>query len=421
MVIPVISPHGAPVTCALPREPGWFPVIAPVLWPEGRIPISVLLDDCVPCRNPAWYEFPEQGHRADVPNGFVDQFAAMIARTGAAGKFSVVPCPGGQGRIDQELPGVDPDDIAYFVRLVRDKISPRWDVSPELLTHNRAMNLATMQLSDQREDVWAAGQNEATLRDYIAHALRILHNVGLAPNGVTSPWAFGQEVEEAYRSAIATALRLVCGIKSGWYFLHVEPEARHVAPRVVRLDRQHGTSLVSVASGCGHDFAWETQEGRPPDVDLLLSADGLRGRLTTLIAAGSPVTFHTHWQSLFSNGTGAGLTALEEVCTRINRLWGERIRWTSAAELATYATAAQATRVHVHEIEQRLSFSAPVTCRSFTVQLPCLNPPRAISCDGVALSQLPAEAPLVEGCWRRSGSSVVACLDLRDGMELTWQ
>ena len=391
-----------------------------VLWPQDRVPVSMLLDDCIPCRNPAWYEFPEEGHRADIPNSFVEQFAAVAERTGVAGKFSVVPCPGGQGRVDQGLPGVDAEDIAQFLRVVRERIAPRLDVSPELLTHNRAMDLGTMQLLSEREDRWAASQNEASLTAYVTWALQILCNAGLAPTGVTSPWAFGQEVETAYQRAIAT-LRAVCGVALGWYFLHVEGQAMHVVPQVVSLDRRSAAGLVSIASGCEHDFSWETQAGLPADPDLLISADGTRGRLAELIAAKSPATFHTHWQALFSNGSGAGLAALEEVCTRVNRHWGGRIRWTSASELSTYAAAAEATRVDCGSLHRHLRFRAPIPCNEFTFRLPLAAGVRVIRIDGKVMAPVFSRTPLAEGSWRRDGQGVVVCMALRDGTELAWQ
>src|SRR5437588_11101858 len=76
-----------------------------IRWPGNRVPATVLLDDPTPCRNPAWYEYPEAGHVAAVPNSFTERFADLIDRTGAAGKFSVVPCPGAPGRIDEGMPG----------------------------------------------------------------------------------------------------------------------------------------------------------------------------------------------------------------------------------------------------------------------------------------------------------------------------
>ncbi len=137
-------------------------------WPGLRLPVTVLLDDPAPCRNPAWYEFPEQGNVAVVPNSFTEEFADLVDRTGAAGKFSVVPCPGAQGRIDEGMPGISDEEMAGFLRLVRERIAPRWDISPEMLTHNKALDLATMQPLPEREDVWAARQDERILTPYIA-------------------------------------------------------------------------------------------------------------------------------------------------------------------------------------------------------------------------------------------------------------
>jgi len=398
-------------------------------WPTGRIPVTLLLDDPTPCRNPAWYEFPDEGHAAVVPNGFTERFADLIERTGAAGKFSVVPCPGAQGRIDESMPGVGDEEMAGFLRVVRERIAPRWDISPELLTHNRALDLATMRPLPEREDVWAARQDEVTLTAYIARALHILRNVGLAPNGVTSPWSLGIEVEVAYGAAVSAALREVCGVGLGWYFLHLDAGAPTVLPRVARLNPDDGTALVSIVSGSpangagGYDFAWRTQAGEPAEPDSLLTADGASGRLAELFANGGPVVFHTHWQSLFSNGSGAGLDALGEVFERVNRAWGPRIRWSSARELATYCAARAATRFTTDDGGRRLSVTAPVACPAFTFTLPWPAGATALLLDGAPLDRLDGVSPLLhEGSWcGGAGGAALACLPLRDGLECVWR
>jgi hypothetical protein len=396
-----------------------------VRWPGNRLPVTVLLDDPTPCRNPAWYEYPDQGHVEVVPNSFTARFADLIDRTGAAGKFSVIPCPGAKGRIDQGAPGLSDEELAGFISLVRERIAPRWDISPELMTHNKAIDLATMQPLAEREDVWAAHQDEAALTAYISLALQILRNVGLKPNGVTSPWALGKEVEDAYTRAIEAALRDVCGVRLGWYFLHVESHAPEVPPKVRRLNREQGTALVSIASASpeissGHDFAWRTQFNEPAEIDPLLTADGRGGRLAELFNHGSPIAFHTHWQSLFSNGTGAGLEALEEVCNRINRVWENRIRWTSARELAVYAAAREATTIDLATGGRRLTFSAPFGCFELTVEIPIPEGAIQLSVNGSRLEQLEdGDAPLPEGTCRRTGDRALVCMALRDGIELT--
>jgi hypothetical protein len=46
------------------------------------------------------------------------------------------------------------------------------------------------------------------------------------------------------------------------------------------------------------------------NIDRVLSADGRTGRLRELIESGSPAVLLTHWQSLYTQGTGLGLVGL---------------------------------------------------------------------------------------------------------------
>jgi hypothetical protein len=394
-------------------------------WPGNRLPVTILLDDPTPCRNPAWHEFPEKGYVAVVPNSFTERFADLMDQTGAAGKFSVIPCPGARGRLDEGLPGVSDEDLAEFLRIVRDRIAPRWDLCPEMLSHNKALDLETMQPLDEREDVWASHQNESTLRPYISLGLQILRNVGLEPNGVTSPWQFGIEVEEDYARAIVTALREVCGVRVGWYFTHVDSTSPVVEPRVMHLDPAEGTALVSLVSAApeigpgGHDFVWNTQHGEPPATDSLLTADGASGRLAELFAHGGPLLFHTHWQSLFSNGSGAGLDGLHDLCERINRTWGDRIRWMPARELALYCAVRAAVHAETMDDGRRLTLRSPFTCPDFTFSFPVPKETLEISADGTPLREVSSEEPtLREGTWQRRDGTATVCLRLQGGMQV---
>jgi hypothetical protein len=355
------------------------------------------------------------------------RFIDSMDRLGVAGKFSVVPCPGARGCIDNRLPGVSEDELNQFLVLVRDRISRRWDVSPELITHNKALDLQTMLPLDEREDVWASHQNEATLTPYISRALQMLKNVGLEPNGVTSPWYFGSEVEDDYVRAIVTSLREVCGVRVGWYFLHADMESPVVPPRVMYLNREDSTALVAIVSGVlemapgYYDFAWPTQYGKPAIIDTHLTPDGKGGRLAELFANRSPVAFHTHWQSLFSNGTGAGLDALIQLCERINRYWGDQAYWLSAHELAVYAAAREAIKATTTSDGTALAFDAPIECPRFTISLP-IPKGRAEPVVGETPLERCREGDLLrEGTWRDVGGSALLCFALRDGVELAWR
>jgi hypothetical protein len=396
-----------------------------ILWPGGRVPVSVLLDDPTPCRNPMWYEFPSAGHVKEVPNSFTERFAGVIARSGARGKFSVVPCPGGQGRLDEGVPDLPAEEMHAWLKIVNDRISPTWSVGPEMITHNRAYDMKTGGLQDDREDAWGSRQDASTLTPYISLALTILRNVGLEPSGVTSPWSFGIEVEDAYNTATAAALREVCGVLVGWYFLHVDSASGAVPPRVRRLDVERRTSLISLVScsrdAAGHaDFAWMTQFGGDAVTDSVLTRDGTGGRLAELFPAGEPMIFHTHWQSMFSNGRGTGLDGLEEVFNRINGLWGERIIWMSARELALYTTARAATTIERTPDGQGIQVHAPFACSEFTIRTTSTAPVAHVEVNGRPLDEARPDETLHEGAWKADGSDIVACFRLADGDVLTW-
>jgi hypothetical protein len=390
------------------------------------VPVSVLLDDPTPCRNPLWYEGHKAGRVAEIPNSFTAHFADVIERHGARGKFSVVPCPGGQGRLDQGVPGVSDEDLQSFLRIVRERIEPTWSTGPEMMTHNRAYDLATGGLLREREDAWGDHQTVETLTPYISLALQILRNVGLEPTGVTSPWRFAIKVEDAYNDATVAALRDVCGVRVGWYFLHDDSVSPAVPPVVRRCDSAKGEALVSLVSAsrdaAGHaDFAWRTQFGEPARVDSVLSADGLSGRLTELFPHGEPMVFHTHWQSLWSNGTGAGLAALEEVFDRINRTWGEQVRWMSARELAEYAAAKAAVKMTTRDEDRGIDFVAPFPARNFTARIPRPDGAQTLQLNGQELMAVGADEMLGEGTWRPDGRSAVVTFSLSDGAALRWR
>jgi hypothetical protein len=45
----------------------------------------------------------------------------------------------------------------------------------------------------------------------------------------------------------------------------------------------------------------------------------------------------THWPSLYSDGTRAGLWGLELLLHRLRKVYGSRLRWMSCIELAEQA------------------------------------------------------------------------------------
>ena len=67
--------------------------------------------------------------------------------------------------------------------------------------------------------------------------------------------------------------------------------------------------------------------------DELITEDGTEGEIIRVLENGSYPVLITHWQSLFSNGLGTGLRALNEVGRRIQTHLSDRVEWKSFEEL----------------------------------------------------------------------------------------
>ena len=319
------------------------------------VPISLIIDDPAPLVNVYFWHAAGAQHTdspklktgetvaRDVPVDFMRAFADVIERHGIRGKFSVLPYPAGLGKIGTGWPGCDRRALRQWIEVARRRVMPLMDITPEVLTHAKALDLATMTLLDEDERQWATHQTAATMTPYIATALRWLNEVGLEATGVTSPWDFGAKTEPAYQRAVFDAMREVNGRDRTWYFLHIGLEGTRFLSSVVL--REGGGWLVSIVSQ-GDDYAWQTMDTLEESAEYVnstadkwVTADGRGGRLAQLFHAGTPVVFHTHWQSLYSNGRRTGLRVLDEVGRRIASAWGEQAEWTKCSDLAEQVAA----------------------------------------------------------------------------------
>ena len=86
-------------------------------------------------------------------------------------------------------PGCDEAKLTRQIDLVTYRVTPYMDITPEILTHARALDLETITPPSMNERNWAEEQTATIMTPYIARALKILQRVGLSPTGVTSPWA----------------------------------------------------------------------------------------------------------------------------------------------------------------------------------------------------------------------------------------
>lgn len=130
------------------------------------ITMSLLVDDGAPV-NPMFFHDPPYAHPLLMPNALARDFADVCEEYGVRGKFSVLPMPCCLGSIEEGLNHVPPRHLAGFLKTVRERIAPRFDMTPEILTHLAAYRL-TGGFRHVYEDEWVAGATVEEMTDYIA-------------------------------------------------------------------------------------------------------------------------------------------------------------------------------------------------------------------------------------------------------------
>ena len=175
----------------------------------------------------------------------------------------------------------DPAGTRAWLDTARRRLGGRFDFSPEMLTHDLAVDLGTGRPLAESEHAWSQHQDRQTLTPYLAHALRLLRRADVFCTGVTSPWSFGIQVEPEYQAAIAAAQREVNERDVSWYFLHTRHDRARTRPWVALAEGP--ARLVAIASTVP-DVWWQTIDSPRTDrawietvADQVLTADG-RGR-----------------------------------------------------------------------------------------------------------------------------------------------
>jgi hypothetical protein len=307
---------------------------------SGKIPFSLIIDDGSPV-DPLFYELPGYETPFLVPAEFTRRVADTFDRFDLRGKLTIIPMPSCLGRIDKSLKRVPQDHLDAFLKIVRERIAPRFDITPEFLTHLRAYNLKTGDYQHIYEDVWITHAPLEEIVQYFTLAFQILQNVGLNSNGITSPWVSGIDVEKKYAQALGDAQWNVFKRKLTWYFLY---STSWEPPRPLSVEYEspeRGQSVVSVPANFA-DLFWsmerptraERQKFIGDNIDRVLSADGRTGRIRQLVESGHPVVLLTHWQSLYTQGTGLGLEGLTALAERIHKVFGNGMEWISCSERA---------------------------------------------------------------------------------------
>lgn len=391
-----------------------------------RVPLSIIIDDSTVLVNLNYFWMRDrnpvdsQGRRwEDVPvvhpESFTREFAEWCLDNGVRGKFSIVPCPAALGRIDEGLPLFSKAQQDSWLQMCREVIVPAFDITPEMITHSFVVDLETFQPVESR--IWEQYEwetlpidQEELVIDYIATACRILGNVGLTPEGVTSPGGFGGRTLEFYAKVAGLAIREATGNPTPYFFKRFSGDNIVETP-VWYADRDDGTAVGEILATTGDWTGSWTGYGEV-SADNYITENLQGGRIPALVDADVPVVFCSHWQGFYGlhNDDRRGFKTLKTVVRRLKELdpKGERMQWRKCSEITNYACAKEMAEISVQG--QTIKLDLPVVVPDFTLCLTDVEP-RKISVDGKPLAQAPTRASFKSGTFMESRDGYLVAFD----------
>jgi hypothetical protein len=272
-----------------------------------------------------------------IPNAFLKKVADWMVKEGIKGKTTLLPCPGGYGYLDGPVKNYSEDQRKELINIFKKDFSKNFDITPEILTHTMGMDLKTGQLTNMPEYKYVATLNEEQLTDYFAKALQVLKNVGIVAPGITQCNSYTGDFG-LYSRAVLAAEKRVNNISRTFYFNDAEADKKKVDSKVMINDGKN--SVVSVVSAIRADEPfWYALygEGDPQQLaDYFISADGKSGRFIDLLSTNSPIVFHAHGQTLYSNGAEIGFKSLQEVIKRTKKYLGDKVVWMKVSEFSEW-------------------------------------------------------------------------------------
>ncbi len=409
-----------------------------VLNPRARVPVSLIIDDSTCLVNLAHFGMPQFAQTfperesyqkpwktwpREIPDAFVRKFGEWCAEQGVKGKYSIVPYPACVGWVDRYLPGWSHRELRESVDLVRELMLPNWDIHPEMVSHTRVINTKTGRpFEDCSEQFmenwrWTDGKSVDELADYMSYALRILKNLDLPCEGVTTPGGFGNRVLPELSQATLQSCRDVYNTEIPHYFRHLYTDDQSVAPRVeyaAGLDTANPECVVSII-GCTGDWFGGWDGDTPGDVDRFITADLSQGRMVDVIERGEPAVMVCHWPGIYYNGQELGYRIFQEVVQRLHRRYDSLI-WMKLTEISRYWAAKELTRIatSLNGIELNAPFAAP----DFTVRIPTSSGGAVrIVRDGEVkeMRKVGRISDLESGTWCREDQGTTVCFDLEKG------
>jgi hypothetical protein len=359
----------------------------------------------------------------EIPDAFVRKFAGWCREHGVKGKYSIVPYPACVGWLDRDLPGWSHQELLDSLDLVRREITPDWDIHPEMVSHTWVIDTKTGRPYPERSPRfmenwdWTTGKSADQLADYMAYALRILKNLGLPCEGITTPGGFASAVLPELAEGTLQACRDVYQTEVPHYFRHAFTGPQSVAPRVeyaAGLDGQDPRCVVSIVA-CTDDWLGGWDATSPGSADRLITADLQKGRMVEVIGRGEPALIACHWPGIYYNGQEVGWRIFQETVRRLHARYDHLI-WMTLSEIARYWAAKELTRIERRGGE--IMLNAPFACPAFTLAVGARGdavPKLTAAEKPQSLARMARALDLKPGTWTRGKDGLVVCLDLPKG------
>jgi hypothetical protein len=395
--------------------------------PNLRHPISMIVDDGL-------MRIAKRVSEGGVPRSFVEEVGAWYTQNGVKGKFSIIPCVPGQGDIVEGFKdNITKEELAAWLRIIKDKIVPLNDIHSEILTHGRALDVKTGKILEPAIDEWAytTKLNKEDLAAYMAFSFEMLKKAGFVANGVTQPCWYKGDQARVYTPAVLAALKRVNDIKFAHYFIDVDGKSAKVLPKIMFLDKANKEAVVSVVAACDEPMYPypETLKGKvygsvSKMADYFVTVDGTGGRFRDLMKTDSYLIWYTHWGSMtcvYSDGTRRGWLAVQEIVRRINQHLGDQVKWMKISEAARYCVVSQTYEVKCSQGKGKtvLTFTSPFACPDFTVSCDVASDGGiALSCAQNRMHEVHSRKDLKENSWFREEKRLYFSVPLKETTEI---
>ena len=404
-----------------------------VINPRNRVPLSFIIDDSTTLVNMAHFGIPQfaevfpENYKQDwrklpreIPDDFVREFAEWSIENGVKGKYSIVPYPACTGWVNRFIPGWTKTELQNSLKLVREMITPNWDIHPEMVSHTRVINIKTGKpyphATPEFMENWEWSQNKSAdeLAAYQAYALQILKDAGLYCEGITTPGGYGSKNKKNLALASMQSVRDVYGAEIPHYFRDLYTEkGKSVAPQVLHatdLESADPKCVVSVI-GCTGDWFGGWDGLVPGNVDKFITEDLQRGRMVEVIESGEPAIMVCHWPGIYFNGEKTGFNIFKQIVHRLNQKYNNLI-WMKLSEISRYWAAKELTSIIADD--NKILLKAPFASPEFTLKTEGVY--REISLpNGARLNKVEQPKDLNANTFYSNGSDTLICFDLQKG------